>query len=386
MEEIEEVTNTVLIETDSFDLNIWNILFIAMIILAAIILKRIIHRSLKRYLLNANIKVEGKRVTWLRLFSQSIYIIAAYGIYLYIKTINRNFSLEKFLDHEILKTKYLTLSYWHILSVIIIFFLAGIAVRLIQLIIAQRLRRRKDYDPGVEYVYVQISKYIIYMIAIFMSMNAVFHNVNSLLTGTVGIFVGIGLGLQDVFKDFFAGIVLLLEGNLKVGDVIELPDPAGNDLMVAKIVKITVRTTQIETREGNVLIIPNTKLTQDMIENWSHGSELSRFMITVGVAYGSDTENVVRLLKQAALAHPKVKKSEGVTVRLADFAESSLLMELIFWADQSWDINNTKSEIRLEIDRLFKENKVNIPFPQMDLHIASDKREKIYRKSGHYDE
>lgn len=366
------------------DINAWNILGIALILIVAFVLRKLIHRSLKRYLLSANIKVEGKRVTWLRLFSQSIYLLAGYCIFLSLQINNEQLTLEKFLDTKILNTEHMTLSVSHLLSAVLILFGASIIVRLIQLIIAQRLRQRPDYDPGIEYVYVQISKYIVYMIAIFMAFGAIFHNLNGLLTGSLGIFVGIGLGLQDVFKDFFAGIVLLLEGNLRVGDVIEIPDPAGNEMIVAKILKINVRTTQIETRDGNVLIIPNTRLTQDNIENWSHGSELSRFFIVVGVAYGSDTEKVIRLLKQAALGHPKVKKSQGVIVRLADFGESSLQMELIFWADQSWDINNTKSEIRLEIDRLFKEYQVNIPFPQVDLHIASDKRQ-APRNSGHYD-
>jgi small-conductance mechanosensitive channel len=109
-------------------------------------------------------------------------------------------------------------------------------------------------------------------------------------------------------------------------------------------------------------------LTQDNVENWSHGSELSRFTITVSVNYGTNTELVTRLLKQSALAHPKVKKNQPVIVRLADFGDNGLEMELIFWADQSWDINNYKSEIRMEIDRLFREYKITIPYPQRVIH------------------
>ena len=77
------------------------------------------------------------------------------------------------------------------------------------------------------------------------------------------------------------------------------------------------------------------------------------------------------------MAHPKVKKSHPVIVRLANFGDNGLELELIFWADQSWDINNYKSEIRLEIDRLFREYNVSIPFPQRDLHIRTkDQSEK----------
>ena len=376
--------SNILFHFGPYNITAWNILLVVLIIVFAVILRRLIHRSFKRYLINANINVEGKRVTWLRLFSQLVYVIAAYFIFLVLSINNPDVTFEKFLDHELINTKYFKLSFSHLLSILLIFFVAKAIIHFMQLVIGTRLRNRKDYDPGIEYVYLQIGKYIVYIIAIFMALRVLFTDVSAILTGSLGIFLGIGLGLQDVFKDFFAGIVLLLEGNLKVGDIVEIQDAGGKDQLVAKIIKITVRTTQIQTREGNVLIIPNTKLTQESIENWSHGSELSRFSIFVGVAYGSNTEEVIRLLKQAALAHPKVKKSEGVLVRLSDFAEHSLKMELIFWADQSWDINNTKSEIRLEIDRLFKEYHVNIPFPQMDLHIASDKRE-TKRNSGHYD-
>jgi small-conductance mechanosensitive channel len=189
-----------------------------------------------------------------------------------------------------------------------------------------------------------------------------------LLTGSAALLVGLGLGLQDVFKDMIAGIVLLFEGNVRVGDIVEISSTGKSSGIIAKIIKINVRTTQIETREGNVLIIPNTRLTQDNVENWSHGSELSRFTITVTVNYGTNTELVTRLLKQSALAHPKVKKNQPVIVRLANFGDNGLEMELIFWADQSWDINNYKSEIRMEIDRLFREYKITIPYPQRVIH------------------
>jgi small-conductance mechanosensitive channel len=88
------------------------------------------------------------------------------------------------------------------------------------------------------------------------------------------------------------------------------------------------------------------------------------------VAYGTDLNLIERLLKQAALAHPKVKKNHPVIVRLSDFGDSGLELELIFWADQSWDINNYKSEIRFEIDRLFRTYGIEIPYPQRVLHQA----------------
>ena len=99
---------------------------------------------------------------------------------------------------------------------------------------------------------------------------------------------------------------------------------------------------------------------------------MTRFTIKVTVEYGSNTELIQRLLKQAALAHPNVNKNEPVFVRLADFAANGLDLELIFWADQSWDINNYKSEIRFEIDRLFREYKIKVPYPQRVMHVMHE--------------
>ena len=120
------------------------------------------------------------------------------------------------------------------------------------------------------------------------------------------------------------------------------------DDLVVRIKKINIRTTQIQTWEGNVLVIPNTILTRDKVENWSHGSKLTRFIIHVTVAYGSNTELVKDLLKEAANGHPKVKKTHQVIVRLADFGENGLHMELIFWADQHGMLKHINQKLGLK--------------------------------------
>ncbi len=376
---------TSLFNIGPFEITTWNIVFITITLLISTVLRRIIHRNLKKYLVSNNISVEGKRVTWLRLFSQLVYVIAFYVIFLTLQLQNPEVSFVDFVEHKIINTSLFSLSISHIILVFLVSILAKLTIRIIEVAISQRLRRQKDYDPGVEYIYVQISKYIVYTIALLISFKIFFSDISAILTGSLGILVGVGLGLQDVFRDFIAGIVLLVERNLMVGDIIELPSQDGKEMIVAKVVKVSVRTSQIETRDGNILIIPNTMLTQNAVENWTHGNQLSRFFIDIPIAYGADTELVSRLLRQSALAHPKVNKKEGVTVRLKEFSENHLHFQLIFWADQSWFINNTRSEIRLEIDRLFREYKINIPYPQLDIHIASDKRNST-RNTGHYDD
>ena len=332
----------------------WNLIFLLLIFLTAAILRRLVHKALKGYVKSANIQLEAKQMARLRLVSQSVYLLAIYVAILSFRYNNGHVTFNDFLRFKLLSFDSFKIDFADILIVISVFFGTKIATNLTKLYFARRFKNNPNIDAGTEFVYNQLAKYFIYVSSILLCFKL--------------------LGI-DVFKDMIAGIVLLFEGNLRVGDIVEINGKTktaahSNESMVAKIVKINVRTTQIQTREGNVLIIPNTHLTQDRIENWSHGSELTRFTIKLAVAYGADLSLIERLLKQAALAHPKVKKNNPVMVRLADFGDAGLELELVFWADQSWDINNYKSEIRFEIDRLFRAYSIEIPFPQRVLHQA----------------
>lgn len=376
--------NTELFHLGPFEITMWNIILIAISFLVASICKKIINRRLRAYLKQANIRVEGRRTLVMRLVGQMIYLVAGYVVFLSLQFQNPDVTLREFVEYKIIDTKNFALSFSHIIVVVLVYYISKLAVHITQLYITQRMRKRKDYDAGLEFVYVQFSKYVIYILAIIFASKMLFSNISGLLTGSLGILVGVGLGLQDVFRDFIAGIVLLGERNLMVGDIIEIPDQDGKEMLVAKVEKIGVRTSKIETRDGNIIIIPNAQLSQNRVENWSHGNLLSRFTIEVPVAYGANTELVIRLLKQAALSHPKVNKSSEVLVRLANFTPNHMQFDLLFWADQSWQINNCRSEIRMEIDRLFREYKINMPYPQLDVHLASDQRDSA-RNTGHYD-
>lgn len=350
----------------------WNILVLIGLFIIAQFFRRLIHRSLQNYLIGANIRLEGKKTTWLRLLSQSIYLFATYFAVLSFKLNNENVSFVDFLNYKLIETGSFSFGFHQVILIIAYFFSARIILNLLKLYYSEKYRSKVDYNPSKEYVFLQISKYIIYVFVIILSVKAIGFDPSLFIGGSAAILVGLGLGVQDVFRDVLSGFVLLFEGSIKIGDVIELQDSKFKQPIIAKILKINMRTTQIETREGNVLMIPNAKLTQEYIENWSHGNELTRFKITIVVHYGADTELVSRLLVQAAMGHPKVKKSEPIKVRLSEFGERGLDFELLFWADQSWDINNYKSEIRFEIDRLFREYGLQIPLPQRHITIQQN--------------
>jgi small-conductance mechanosensitive channel len=358
-----------LFEMGPYKVCLWNFLAIAIIYASAYALSRIAHQSLKRYLIGVNIKMEGRKNTWLRLASQSIYLLAAYISILSFKINNENVSFDDFVHFRVIESKQVNISFLQLIVVILLFFGARMSVNFVKLYYNKKFRQQKNYNPSTEYIYVQVSKYIIYVFSFVFSLKILQIDISILLTGSAALLVGLGLGLQDVFRDMFSGLVLLFEGTVKIGDIIEMRDSKFKDPIFAKILKINVRTTQIETRDGNVFTIPNTKLTQEYVENWSLGNESTRSKICVNVSYGTDTELVIKLLKQAALSHPKVKKNQPIQVNLESFGENGLEMELLFWTEHNWDLSIYQSEIRLEIDRLFREYQILIPYPHRTIHI-----------------
>lgn len=179
-------------------------------------------------------------------------------------------------------------------------------------------------------------------------------------------FVGLGLGLKEFFTDLVSGFILLNDGSIKVGDIIEL------DGSIARVEKISIRTSHVKTTDGKTIIVPNSKFTEENLTNWSISAKVTRFHIDVGVAYGSDTELVKELLYNVALEHASVDKNQNIIVMFDDFGDSALKFQLYFWAQRTWDIKVVMSDLRFEIDKSFRLHNISIPFPQRDLHIKSN--------------
>ncbi len=184
-----------------------------------------------------------------------------------------------------------------------------------------------------------------------------------LLAGSAALLVGIGLGLQQTFNDIVSGIILLSERTIKIGDILEIDDE------IIKIEQIGLRTSKGMNRDEISVIIPNSLITTNKVINWSHQSMMTRFRIRVGVAYGSDVNLIIKLLEESALEHPDISKQEHVEARLVDFGNSSLDFQILFFSKNIFRIEKVKSDIRKIIYRKFNENKITIPFPQMDVHF-----------------
>jgi small-conductance mechanosensitive channel len=349
------------------DVALVNLVIIGVIFLMALIIRKILHARLKSTLKRAKLEFEGKSFTGTKLMNQGVYALAVIIAINSFRINNPNVTFSDFLTYELIKTKNFEFSIYHVFLIVALFFGAKVALNFFKLFLERKAAENQQLDQGTQFIYLQVAKYIIYIFAVLFSVQSLGINLMVLLTGSAALLVGGGLGLQDFFRDMISGFILLFEGSIKVGDIIEIRETSGMPL-VAKVLKINIRTTKIETRDGNIYIIPNAKLTQEYVENWNFGSSLTRFSIPIKVAYGSDVELVRQLLRQAVFSHPKVKKNQEVNVRLLNFGDDGLEMDVLFFADQSWRIEMYKSEIRFEIDRLFREYGINVPYPQRVVH------------------
>jgi small-conductance mechanosensitive channel len=224
-------------------------------------------------------------------------------------------------------------------------------------------------EEGRRYTIIQISKYLIYTVAFVIALETIGVKITAILAASTALFVGLGLGLQDAFKDLASGVIILMERTLSVGDIIQMGEQIG------KVESVGLRTTSVRTRDDILVIMPNHKMTNETVVNLTHSEETTRFSVKVGVAYGTDTTVVKEILHQIAMDHPEADPMHDPQVILKDFGDNALMFELFFYTRNLFFVEKIKSEIRFEIDRRFRESQITIPFPQRTVwHMNTEKK------------
>ncbi|WP_418509375.1 mechanosensitive ion channel family protein [Corallibacter sp.] len=212
------------------------------------------------------------------------------------------------------------------------------------------------------------ARWLVYLVVLIIVFDAVGVNVTAIFAASAALLIGIGLALQTLFQDIISGVFILIDQSLRVGDIIEIEDKIG------RVEEIKLRTTRAVTIDNKVLVIPNHLYLTNSLYNWTQNGTTTRESVSVGVAYGSDVQLVKQLLLQAVNDHPNVLDDPEPTVLFTDFADSSLNFKVVFTLNDSFKSNFPKSDIRFEIDKLFRANNVSIPFPQRDIHIIDPKK------------
>jgi small-conductance mechanosensitive channel len=271
--------------------------------------------------------------------------------------------MKTYLDYELLKVGTYSLKLYNVLS-----FLIFIAIALVVMNVVKRLiYRSKSLETSKKYTVHRLTRYVAAVIVVVISLRLLGFNISVLLAGSAALLVGVGFGLQNLFSDFISGVILLMDGTLKVGDIIEVNG------MIYKVQEINFRTTTVIGREENYVILPNAYLTGNSVVNWTYNEVASRFKINIGVAYSTDVPALMQLLKDVALSDENVLEIPEPFVRFEDYGDSALMFALYFYANDIFRVENIKSKLRVEIFKALADNNITIPFPQRVLHVKKTK-------------
>ena len=226
-----------------------------------------------------------------------------------------------------------------------------------------RVYRRRQVDEGVQYALNRLLHYAVVGLGVFLALDNLGISVTGLAALGAILGVGIGFGLQNIAQNFVSGLILLLERPVKKGDFVEVGDTRGT------VREIRARATVVTTLDNVDILVPNGQFITEPVINSTFHDRRVRIGVRVGVAYGSDTQQVRATLERVAAGHPGVLEEPKPLVRFDDFGESSLDFTLLVWLSSPRTEPIVASDLRFAIDRAFREAGIEIPFPQRDVRI-----------------
>lgn len=273
--------------------------------------------------------------------------------------------MNDFLHFKLIHIGSFHITILHLVKVLLVIIVSVGFMKILGVILNRQVNRKR-IDSGQSYAIRQIIKYLLYVIAAVIILDVFGVHITILLAGSAALLVGIGLGIQHVFNDLISGIILLVEGSVKVRDVVETENRIG------KVLKIGLRTSTLLTREDVSIIVPNSLLVSREVINWSHNRQPTRFSVSVPIPYGTQPGLISEILLQVVHQHPKTEREPAPTVRLVNFGESGLQYELLFYSYHMFGIEKIKSDLRIDIYKMLMERNIHIPFPQRDVHLRKD--------------
>ena len=229
-----------------------------------------------------------------------------------------------------------------------------------------RLLAQSGLDRSLQYAIAQVVSNIVLVVGIFIVVENTGIHLAALAVFAGAVGVGLGFGLQNIASNFISGLVILAERPITIGDRVEVAGIAG------QVEHIRARSTVIRTNDNIMMIVPNTKFIDSPVTNWTYTDRRVRFHIPVGVAYGSDIAKVHDLLLAVGRENPNTLQEPAPSVFLKKFGDNSIDFELVVWSSEmSARPSRYRSDLNFAIVEKFLEAKIEMPFPQRDLHIRS---------------
>ncbi len=232
-------------------------------------------------------------------------------------------------------------------------------------LIEKRLMAARGMDANLREVLGRVAKAILSIIALLISLSLVGIDMTALSVFSGALAVGLGFGLQKIASNYVSGFIILLDRSIRLGNLVAVDEATSGT-----ITQITTRYTVLRTLTGVEVIIPNEHLVSNMVRNLSFSDTRVRVAVKVQVAYSTDLEHAMRLMQEAARRHPRVLADPEPGVLLTEFADSGINLELGLWvADPEVGTGGVRSDVSLAIWKAFKENGIEIPFPQREVRI-----------------
>ncbi|MEO8604972.1 MAG: mechanosensitive ion channel domain-containing protein, partial [bacterium] len=258
----------------------------------------------------------------------------------------------------------LSVSLGAVLAFAVTVWLSFLISRFVRFLLEEDVFPRLSMTRGVPYALSNLVHYAVLFIGFLFALAAMGVDLNkfTLLAGAFG--VGIGFGLQNIVNNFVSGLIMLFERPVQVGDVVSLANVYG------EVRRIGIRSSTLRTVEGADVIVPNGEFVSGTVTNWTLSDRLRRIDVQVGVAYGSDPEKILALLRAVAGAHAYIVETPKPVALFTAFGDSALNFELRAWTDNFDQWVATRSELAVAINAKLIEAGISVPFPQRDVNVV----------------
>jgi len=259
----------------------------------------------------------------------------------------------------------LSLSIGGVIAFVLTLLAALFLARIVNGVLEEEVYPRTSLPRGIPYALSTLVRYGFYSLGFLLALAAAGVQLGQLSIMLGGLGVGIGLGLQDLVKNFAAGLTLLFERRVHVGDAVQIPSQE----IFGRVIAIGTRATVVRNWNGVEVVVPNADLVSGAVTNWTLSDPLHRIEVRVGVAYGTDPERVLALLLDVARSNDRLLAEPAPQALFKGFGDSSLDFVLRAWTDDDYEPRT--SDLACAVHRSLSEAGIAIPFPQRDLHLAS---------------
>lgn len=256
-------------------------------------------------------------------------------------------------------------SWQDLLLSLFIFLITFVAARNIPGLLSLAVFSRLNLGPGGNFAFTTIVRYFIVLFGVVIALNKIGITWDKVQWLAAAITLGIGFGLQEIFANFVAGLILLFERPLRIGDIVTVGDVSG------KVTEIKIRATTIQQFNNRDLVVPNKDFITNQLTNWTLKDSILRFELMVGIAYGSDTRKAEEILKRIVEEHPHIIDEPAPQVIFNAFGASTLDFIIRAHVGQVGNLVSTQHELHFQIDDAFREAGIEIAFPQQDIHLRS---------------